>query len=935
MDTNGSVENDKAAEDYLDRMLALKPAESTKKWMLPQGNNEAKLVIVLGYPTVDMLMEGDLLSGPSGEELADALQAAGFEEKDYYLTTMVKYGIGSLPKPTNAHITECSAMLDFELEMIKPDLIIALGAEPFKRIRKENIKITDFLGNVVDSPYGKTLPNYSPGMVVVQDPTKRPRFREVFDLAKRYLSGTLNYQSFEHIVVDDPEVNKIIIQSYIDQGAFEVGYDAEWFGAKMTEDEVMYTFQYSCEPHKAVILNISKDGVTEDRVLLDTMKPLLEHPKAKRMGWNIRADDKRLILRGITPLEETLYFDGMKACGWLDSRWSKGLDTGIRYFSNYRPYYNDLYEALRTHKLKPEELAKVKLLDPNTFYEYCAGDAVAHRTVCLEMKKRIDALPAHQKDYWYNTYLPLTNYFIDLELNGVPMDLAVMEDITKKYVDKYTEISKILRAQTSEFMTEFNPRSTPDKKALLFDHLKLTPAYYTKSGKSAKPRSWYEKQKPATQKQYSPSTNGKSLSTFAFDLKSEVLKNPADAELKKKHDVVKTLLDLGRVGVFANRFLCKQGTDFITPEEDFDEEHEAVDEADLTIDPKGGPKKSSYWAALCSDGRLHPDFYECLNNFRSSSRPNVQNPASKVLSHIPGIFVPGFKEMPKDEQKNFAHLVPRNLRHIFYPGNPDMLWAEVDVAGADLMIAAYLSGDKRYIHDMLSGGFHLKKAREYFQNPEISKDDYSRYVSAKAITFRVAYTCELMSAALPIQAEIYAESGIYIDLKRVEFALKTWEKYIDYMAYRKRCIAEVEESQSITNARGMRFLFENSSDFKILSGWKNESLAYPIASELALFLWDVSISIKKQLQKDKVWMQYVFPVNSVHDASYWTVHKDLMKDNYFPEICKHYFTRQCKIATGDVLGMEMVVADRWKSEHPVFHAETKWDFDQKCWKWKK
>ena len=92
MDTNGPVAEDQEAEAYLDKMLALKPAENTKKWMTPQGNNEAELVIILSYPTMDMLMEGDLLSGPSGEELADALQAAGFEEKDYYLTTMVKFG---------------------------------------------------------------------------------------------------------------------------------------------------------------------------------------------------------------------------------------------------------------------------------------------------------------------------------------------------------------------------------------------------------------------------------------------------------------------------------------------------------------------------------------------------------------------------------------------------------------------------------------------------------------------------------------------------------------------------------------------------------------------------------------------------------------------------------------------------------------------------
>ena len=88
---------------------------------------------------------------------------------------------------------------------------------------------------------------------------------------------------------------KVIIDTYIKEGKFKVGYDGEWsvpHGTKM-EGEVMHTLQYCCEPDVAIILDISSDGVIENQALLDTMKPLLEHPQVQRMGWNIRADDKR------------------------------------------------------------------------------------------------------------------------------------------------------------------------------------------------------------------------------------------------------------------------------------------------------------------------------------------------------------------------------------------------------------------------------------------------------------------------------------------------------------------------------------------------------------------------------------------------------------------------------------------------------------------
>jgi uracil-DNA glycosylase family 4 len=918
-------------DEFLEEYNKFRP--EGKNWIMPSGDHEAKLMLVMSYPGYDATEEGNLLGGPNGEELKNALEIAGLEESDYYLTSMVKGPVGPTGKPTTEMIEQCKGVLDFEIANVKPKLIMTLGAEPFKQVKGDKSKMTNYLGNIIACQYDcKLLPNYSPGMIVNQDPTLRPLFREVFELAKRFVDDKLTYTPYEKLIVTDPEVNKVLVQSYIDQNKFIVGYDSEWLVAKShrMQDEILYTFQYSCEPNVAIVLDlIQHEGAAENLELLETMRPLIEHPQVQRMGWNIRADDKRLKIRGFNIADETLAFDGMKACGFLDSRWGKGLETGIKYFTDYKPYYKDMPDLLKKHKLKAEEMAKLKFLEPEFFFDYAAGDAVAHRTACLGMKERIDRLPEKTRNYWYNTYLPLTNWFMDLELSGIPIDLEKMDELTKLYQGKYTELLGNLRNKLNAIDPEFNPNSAPDKKKLLFTTLGLAPAYYTKKGK-IKPRAWYDTQKINTQKQYSPSTNGKSLSTICFDLEKELQLPQADAVVQEKYDIVKNLLNLTRVGVFANKFLCKIGTEF-----DLNLNRDDVEFEEDNQDEVPDAKKSSYWASVDTDGRIHPDFYECLDNFRSSSRPNVQNPASKVLSHIPGIFVPEYARMTKDEQKKHSSEIPANIRHIFYSGNPDWYLSENDISGADLMIAAYLSKDPKYINDMLQGSFHLRKAKEYFQDNSITKDDYSKYVSAKAITFRVAYTAELLAAATPIQAEIYAESGIYLPKKRVEYALQSWENYDTYMRYRKACLTQVKEENKITNARGITYHFDDSSDFKILAGWNNTALAYVIASELALFMWQICVDVKRQFVKDKLWNRWVFPANSVHDAAYHLIHKDLMKDNYFPEVMKNYFTKECKIVTGDTLGMEMVVADRWKSKHEIFHGETAWDFENKCWVWKK
>lgn len=916
--------------------------KNNKWWLHGYGNDEADIMIICSHPSKYDLTAKQLFVRSEdttdkdytlGEEVAEALRICEIDPDNCWFTSMVKYGLGNKDKPTAEQIAECAEELDEEIAKIKPKLIITLGAEVFKRIMKTNIAQTDYIGEIIDCPYGKVMANYSPQQVYLIDPKLRPDFISNFNLAKRFVNGTLKYTNFEWLLVDDPALNTQILQHYIDNKQMIIGYDLEWKG-KFMVDEKLYCFQYCCEPNKAIILPIlNKDGSTND-ALLNSMKLMLERDDVKRVGWNIRADDKRLRLKGFNLLDETLYFDGMKSMAFFDSRNGKGLEEGIKRFTNYKPYYNALNKELRRLKKDKSELADLMFDSPKIFWEYCAGDAVSHYQACINMKAEFDKLmPKPVKKYFYDTYLPLTHYLTDMELSGLPIDVPCLTELTRQYKACYNLLYEKLMAKTKAYGFDdeaynasvkeigeektllaglrptFNPRSHIDKVAFFFNKLKLTPAYYVRKGK-AKPKAWYDKQKDIVKQQYSPSANGKSIASIKFQLAEELSNDPDNKELQEKYNVVKNYLDLARVSVFSNKFLSTQGVVNDDLADDFVEGEE------------GDTLKTSYWAAMTNE-RIHPDFYECLDNFRSSSRPNVQNPASKVLAHIPGIF------------KEHELEVPKNIRNIFYSGHPDWHFAEVDVAGADLAIAAFLSKDPLYIKDILNGNFHTKKMRDYFKDPKLTKDDASKYVTAKAITFRVAYTAGLMSAAIPIQAEIYAESGNFVDLATIEYALRTWNDYSEYMAYRRKCEKEVDNCASITNERGIPYYFERTDEFRILAGWKNQALAYPIASELALFIYDVSLRIKERLKKDGNWLTRVEPINCVHDACIWRIHKDIMKDNYFPELCKQYFTKEVKIVTGDNLGMEMIVSDRWKGKEKVFAKETAWNFTTKEWEWKK
>ena len=399
---------------------------------------EAELMLVFSHPNKDDLeAKAYCTSGDLAVEVLSALSAADIALDRVYFTAMVKHGIGSKSKPSAEDIEEWSAKLDEEISVVKPKIIMPMGAEAFKRIMKSNIKMGDYLGEITDTPYGKVLANYAPGMIVVMDPTKRPAFIDNFKLAKRALENRLEYTPYNYVVIDNPEDNIKILNKYLSKGNITIGYDAEWFGSKFTDDEVMYEFQYSCQENFAVVLNISTDGITENRALLDTMKLVLERTDVRRVGWNIRADDLRLRHRGFNIPDETLAFDGMKAVAFFDSRLSKGLETGIKQFTSYEPYYTELNRKMKTHKIAKNEMAKMKFLEPEIYYNYCAGDAVSHRTACLKM---MELFPENLKKLYYDVYLPLTSYFTDMEITGIGIDKEILADITEKYSKKYEEL---------------------------------------------------------------------------------------------------------------------------------------------------------------------------------------------------------------------------------------------------------------------------------------------------------------------------------------------------------------------------------------------------------------------------------------------------------------------------------------------------------------
>lgn len=151
-----------------------------------QGPREARLMIVGEQPGDHEDLAGQPFVGPAGQVLDAALAEAGIDRSGVYLTNAVKHfkheprGKRRLHKTPNAgEVQACRWWLDQERRLVKPRLILALGATAGLAVLGRKPSIMAERGAVIDTPDGaRALLTLHPAFVLrVPDLEERRRAR--------------------------------------------------------------------------------------------------------------------------------------------------------------------------------------------------------------------------------------------------------------------------------------------------------------------------------------------------------------------------------------------------------------------------------------------------------------------------------------------------------------------------------------------------------------------------------------------------------------------------------------------------------------------------------------------------------------------------------------------------------------------------------------
>ncbi len=159
-----------------------------------EGSAKASVMLVGEQPGDQEDLTGKPFVGPAGKVLDDALEKAGVDRKDVYVTNAVKHfsweprGKRRMHKtPAQQEVAACLDWLLGEIRLIDPRLIVCLGGTAVRALLGPKVKVLVNRGKFFDSEWGpKILVTVHPSSILRTPPEDRAKAFELLvkDLAR-------------------------------------------------------------------------------------------------------------------------------------------------------------------------------------------------------------------------------------------------------------------------------------------------------------------------------------------------------------------------------------------------------------------------------------------------------------------------------------------------------------------------------------------------------------------------------------------------------------------------------------------------------------------------------------------------------------------------------------------------------------------------------
>lgn len=455
------------------------------------GPVPAKLVIVDKIPTEREVWSGKAYTSRSAQFLLSRLKALGFKPNDIRLT----YATHHVPKKYNAtEVNWGKRMFKEELEACNPEYVVCLGAEPLKAVVGTSYRWDDVHGafftpdSVPDCKY-KVFATFNVDQVMFNCKWDKHFDRDLLEIKNTLNGNPTPKPKCQTAVVNDLDT----IKSFVDwieskEKPTLICLDCEWNGINwMDPNRYFRTIQLGYDRGKVVIVELTKEGGEPNykgdfQDILAQLKRLLESPKVNLCGHNIIADGEWLLSYGID-IRERVKYDTMLAEHIIDQNGPFGLETLAMKYTPYGRYSLDVEVWVRRHqnaKLGDTSALGYGYVPRDMLIAYASADVNVLRYIMDKqlpiLKERGCLKPRGDYPSLFETIMRTQKVTYDLEINGLPVDIKQLDMLTEKYQAAKAEcLSKVMAMARAVGYDDFNPRSSPHLRKMLFGKLGLTP----------------------------------------------------------------------------------------------------------------------------------------------------------------------------------------------------------------------------------------------------------------------------------------------------------------------------------------------------------------------------------------------------------------------------------------------------------------------------
>lgn len=153
-----------------------------------EGKRSARVMFVGEQPGDEEDKQGRPFVGPAGRLFNEALEEAGIDRDDAYVTNVVKHfkwtprGKRRIhEKPNAAEIRACTPWLDAEIKIVVPQILVCLGATAAQALLGKDFRVTKMRGQWLETKLaGRVMATLHPSAILrAPDPDIRERqYRE-------------------------------------------------------------------------------------------------------------------------------------------------------------------------------------------------------------------------------------------------------------------------------------------------------------------------------------------------------------------------------------------------------------------------------------------------------------------------------------------------------------------------------------------------------------------------------------------------------------------------------------------------------------------------------------------------------------------------------------------------------------------------------------